>query len=357
MARADAAAIAAGVPGIDLMEAAGRAVADAVTAHHARQPVVVLCGPGNNGGDGFVAARHLEARRWPVRLALLGERGALKGDAAWAAGTWAGEVAPLSLDLLDGRPLVIDALFGAGLARPIEGIAGQLIDRINREALTTVAVDVPSGLHGDSGEIMGRAPMAARTVTFFRAKPGHYSLEGLRRCGALDVADIGITPGVLRRDRTAPLAERAGAVATASAARRSRRPQVCARPCHHPGAARSPPARRGWPHLARAVPGQGSSPSPRRQRRWRSIRRPSRATSSRCARTATPSAACSRMSGATPSWSAPAPASASARAPPRWPRWRRAAPVVLDADAITVFGQTPAEPVRRHPGPGFAHAP
>ena len=132
-----------------------------------------------------------------MRLGLLGERGALKGDAAWAAGTWTGEVAPLSLDLLDGRPLVIDALFGAGLTRPIDGIAGQLIDRINREALTTVAVDVPSGLHGDSGEIMGRAPMAARTVTFFRAKPGHYSLEGLRRCGALEVADIGITPVVL----------------------------------------------------------------------------------------------------------------------------------------------------------------
>jgi ADP-dependent NAD(P)H-hydrate dehydratase / NAD(P)H-hydrate epimerase len=197
MARADAAAIAAGVPGIDLMEAAGRAVAAAVTAHHARQPVVVLCGPGNNGGDGFVAARHLQARRWPVRLALLGERAALKGDAALAARSWVGAVAPMSPDLLDARPLVIDALFGAGLARPIEGIAGQLIDRINGEALATVAVDVPSGLHGDSGEIMGRAPMAARTVTFFRAKPGHYSLEGLRRCGVLEVADIGIAPGVL----------------------------------------------------------------------------------------------------------------------------------------------------------------
>jgi hydroxyethylthiazole kinase-like uncharacterized protein yjeF len=197
MARADAAAIAAGVPGIDLMEAAGRAVAAAVAANYARQPVVVLCGPGNNGGDGFVAARHLQARRWPVRLGLLGERGALKGDAAWAADNWAGEAATLSLDLLDGRPLVIDALFGAGLTRPIAGIAGQLIDRINGEALMTVAVDVPSGLHGDSGEVMGRAPMAARTVTFFRAKPGHYSLEGLRRCGVLEVADIGIAPDVL----------------------------------------------------------------------------------------------------------------------------------------------------------------
>jgi len=198
MGRADATAIAGGVPGIDLMEAAGRAVADAVTLHHPRRPVVVLCGPGNNGGDGFVAARHLQARRWPVRVALLGERGALKGDAAWAIGGWAGEVAPLSLDLLDGRPLVIDALFGAGLTRPIEGIAGELIDRINDQALATVAVDVPSGLHGDSGEIMGRAPMATRTVTFFRAKPGHYSLEGLRRCGTLEVTDIGIAANVLR---------------------------------------------------------------------------------------------------------------------------------------------------------------
>jgi len=202
MGRADAAAIAGGVPGIDLMEAAGRAVAMAVATHHPRQPVVVLCGPGNNGGDGFVAARHLAAWRWSMRLGLLGDRSALKGDAAWAAGGWRGEVAPLSPDLLDGGPLVIDALFGAGLTRPIEGIAGQLIDRINDEALPTVAVDVPSGLHGDSGEIMGRAPKSVRTVTFFRAKPGHYSLEGLRRCGVLEIADIGIAAGVL--DEIAP---------------------------------------------------------------------------------------------------------------------------------------------------------
>src|SRR5262245_58576925 len=188
MGRADAATIAGGIPGIDLMEAAGRAVADAVVAHHARRPVVVLCGPGNNGGDGFVVARRLQAAAWPVRLGLLGDRAALKGDSALAAAAWAGEVAPLSLDLLDCRPLVVDALFGAGLARPIEGIAGQLIDRINREDLATVAVDVPSGLHGDSGEVMGRAPRSRQTVTFFRAKPGHYSVEGLKLCGALTVA-------------------------------------------------------------------------------------------------------------------------------------------------------------------------
>jgi NAD(P)H-hydrate epimerase len=179
------------------MEAAGRAVADAVTTHYARRPVVILCGPGNNGGDGFVAARHLQARRWPVTVGLLGERAALKGDAAWAAQSWAGPVAPLTPGLLKGDPLVVDALFGAGLSRPIDGVAAQLIDCINREQLATVAVDVPSGLHGDSGTIMGCAPMAQQTVTFFRAKPGHYSLEGLKHCGALQIADIGIAPAVL----------------------------------------------------------------------------------------------------------------------------------------------------------------
>jgi hydroxyethylthiazole kinase-like uncharacterized protein yjeF len=197
MARADAAAIAGGTPGTALMEAAGRAVADSVLGRHRPRPVVVLCGPGNNGGDGFVAARHLQEAGWPVRVGLLGARGALKGDAAWAAEAWRGPVEALALGLLEGRPLVIDALFGAGLTRPIEGVAGEAIDRINDEALTVVAVDVPSGLHGDSGEVMGRAPFAERTLTFFRAKPGHYSLEGLRRCGVLTVADIGIPNAVL----------------------------------------------------------------------------------------------------------------------------------------------------------------
>ena len=99
--------------------------------------------------------------------------------------------------LLDGRPLVIDALFGAGLTRPIEGVAAELIERMTRDRLSVVAVDVPSGLHGDTGGIMGIAPRAEETVTFFRGKPGHYSLEGLRRCGVLHVVDIGIPPSVL----------------------------------------------------------------------------------------------------------------------------------------------------------------
>jgi NAD(P)H-hydrate epimerase len=199
MAKADALAIAAGIAGQTLMEAAGRAVAEAVMLGHRRRPVAVLCGPGNNGGDGFVAARHLQAAGWPLRLGLLGSRAALKGDAAWAAGAWQGRVEPLSVGLLDGRPLVIDALFGAGLSRPIDGAAAEVIDRMNRDGLAVVAVDVPSGLHGDSGEVLGHAPFAERTVTFFRAKPGHHSVAGLQRCGELSVADIG-TPGHVLRE-------------------------------------------------------------------------------------------------------------------------------------------------------------
>ena len=199
MAKADSAAIAGGVPGADLMEAAGRAVAAAVRERYDPQPVAVLCGPGNNGGDGFVTARHLHAAGWPVRIGLLGERDALRGDAAWAAGLWTGgPVEALSPKILDGSLLAIDALFGAGLSRPIEGPAAEVIRHLDRSSVVVVAVDVPSGLNGDSGEVMGCAPQADLTVTFFRAKPGHYSVEGMRRCGQLRVVDIGIPASVLR---------------------------------------------------------------------------------------------------------------------------------------------------------------
>lgn len=197
MAAADAAAIAAGTPGTVLMEAAGKAIARAVAERYAKQPVLVLCGPGNNGGDGFVAARHLAGMGWPVTLAPVKGAGELRGDAAWAAGLWTGAVAAPSTDLLDSRPLVIDALFGAGLKRKIDGVAAALIGRLNRGRLPVVAVDVPSGLHGDTGEVMGTAPQAELTVTFFRGKPGHYSLEGLRHCGVLKIVDIGISSTVL----------------------------------------------------------------------------------------------------------------------------------------------------------------
>ena len=197
MARADAFAIAGGVSGRVLMEAAGRAVAAAALQRHARRPVVVLCGPGNNGGDGFVAARHLQKAGWPVRLVLFGTVGSLKGDAAWAAGIWKGPVERWSPALLDDEPLVIDAVFGAGLSRQIDGEVAATIELVAERKLSVVAVDVPTGLHGDTGAIHGHAFQAETTVSFFRAKPGHYSVEGLRRCGRLLIADIGIPAGAL----------------------------------------------------------------------------------------------------------------------------------------------------------------
>ena len=199
MYAADAAAMAGGVPGIDLMERAGAAVAAALQRVAPGRPVVVLCGPGNNGGDGFVAARHLTAAGAELRLALLGARERLRGDAAHHAGLWQGEVLPLARELLDeGSPVVIDALFGAGLTRPLEGAAAAVVEQVKARDLPVVAVDVPSGLAGDSGQLLGSlAPQAVETVTFFRKKPGHLLLPGRELCGRVTVADIGIPAQVL----------------------------------------------------------------------------------------------------------------------------------------------------------------
>ncbi len=202
MYEADAAAVVGGVASLDLMEAAGGAIAAAIQDRWESRPVAVLCGPGNNGGDGFVAARLLAETGCPVRLALMGEPDKLTGDAAVNAGRWQGEVEELAPEILDGQPLVIDALFGAGLARPVEGRALAVIEEINGRKLDCVAVDIPSGVHGDSGEILvgekgGGAPQATVTVTFFRPKPGHFLLPGRGLAGDLVVADIGIPETVL----------------------------------------------------------------------------------------------------------------------------------------------------------------
>ena len=192
MYAADAAAAKAGTPGLTLMENAGRAVADAIVRRWGTRPVSVLCGPGNNGGDGFVAARLLADAGWPVRLGLMGARERLKGDAAAVAARWEGAIEPLDLALLDGEPLVVDALFGAGLARPLGGAALALAEASAARGLPCVSVDIPSGIHGDTGAVLGGAFRAAATVTFARRKYGHLLLPGRDFAGALAVADIGI---------------------------------------------------------------------------------------------------------------------------------------------------------------------
>lgn len=196
MHAADAAAMARGVPGVVLMENAGRAVADAVSLRWGVRPIAVLCGPGNNGGDGFVAARVLAGRGWPVAVHLLGDRDRLSGDAAHHAALWSGPTEALDAASGQGAGIVIDALFGAGLSRPVDGVAAAALAAIPRD-VPVVAVDVPSGVHGDSGLTLGQAVPAAVTVTFFRAKPGHYLMPGKGLAGELVVADIGIPDAVL----------------------------------------------------------------------------------------------------------------------------------------------------------------
>ena len=203
MGRADARAVELGVPSLTLMENAGRAVADAAWAHlQAGDKVAVLCGPGNNGGDGFVAARLLAERGCDVTVALLGDREALKGDAAANAERWTGNVVPLTdLRVLDGVKVIIDAIFGAGLTRDLEGAAAEAVSAANdmrRHGATVIAVDVPTGLDGNTGAERGIALLADQTVTFACLKPGHVLMPGRKLCGRVSVADIGIPDDVLR---------------------------------------------------------------------------------------------------------------------------------------------------------------
>jgi hydroxyethylthiazole kinase-like uncharacterized protein yjeF len=196
MARADRFAIDAGVPGLLLMERAGLAVARAaVGLVRTRGRIVALCGPGGNGGDGFVAARYLKNWGYPVSVYLLGD--ALRGDTAEMARRWGGEIAPAEAFSLQGADLVIDALYGAGLARDVEGLAARCVGAINASGAKVLAVDVPSGLDGASGVVRRLAVEATATITFFRLKPGHLLSSGGGRPGRLLLADIGIPDAAL----------------------------------------------------------------------------------------------------------------------------------------------------------------
>ncbi len=198
MAEADRLAIAGGVAGLVLMENAGSAVADEVARRFPDvRRVTVLCGPGNNGGDGFVAARLLRDKGYTVRLGLLGEVARLPSDAATMAKRWDGTIEALKLDFLEGADVIVDGLFGAGLARDIEGDAASLIEAINQSAIPVIAIDVPSGIDGTTGEVRGIAIDALATVTFFRLKPGHLLYPGRAYCGDTILADIGIPESVL----------------------------------------------------------------------------------------------------------------------------------------------------------------
>jgi hydroxyethylthiazole kinase-like uncharacterized protein yjeF len=193
MARADATAIAGGTPGVVLMERAGTAVADAVCGRFAKQATTVFCGPGNNGGDGYVAARVLKDRGWPVEVRSFGEpatQDAQAVSARWASVAEEGATKPLNGGLEPG--VWIDALFGAGLSRPLSGSAAAAALRMAEAPERVVAIDTPSGVPGDTGKPIGPAACAALTVTFHAKKLAHVLEPGRSRCGEIVVADIGL---------------------------------------------------------------------------------------------------------------------------------------------------------------------
>jgi hydroxyethylthiazole kinase-like uncharacterized protein yjeF len=197
MERADRLTIAAGTPGFALMLSAGQAVADAAMDLVEEGPILVVAGPGNNGGDGFVAAAELAAQGREVSVILMCERDSLQGDAASAARGWKYPVLPFNPQAIGKPALIIDALFGAGLSRPVEGDPREMIEAINANGAPVLAVDLPSGINGTTAAIMGVAVRAAETVTFFRRKPAHLLLPGRLYCGRVRVVDIGIEAQVL----------------------------------------------------------------------------------------------------------------------------------------------------------------
>jgi hydroxyethylthiazole kinase-like uncharacterized protein yjeF len=201
MERADRLTIAAGTPGFALMLSAGQAVAEAATDLMEEGPVLVVCGPGNNGGDGFVAAAELAAQGRDVSVILMCEREALQGDAASAARGWKYPILPFNPQAIGKPALIIDALFGAGLSRPVQGEAHELIAAMNANGAPVLAVDLPSGVNGTTAAIMGIAVRATETVTFFRKKPAHLLLPGRLQCGRVRLADIGIDARVLEEIR------------------------------------------------------------------------------------------------------------------------------------------------------------
>jgi ADP-dependent NAD(P)H-hydrate dehydratase / NAD(P)H-hydrate epimerase len=202
MERADRLTIAAGTPGFALMMSAGQAVAETAMELVAEGPIVVVAGRGNNGGDGFVAAAELAARGREVSVILLCERDSLQGDAASAARGWKHPVLPFNPQAIGKPALIIDALFGAGLNRPVKGDPHEMIEAINANGAPMLSVDLPSGINGTSGMVMGTAIRATETVTFFRKKPAHLLMPGRFHCGVVRVADIGIDANVL--DEIAP---------------------------------------------------------------------------------------------------------------------------------------------------------
>lgn len=208
MRAAEQALFARGTDSFALMTAAGIAVADAIRDHWAPQPVTVLCGPGNNGGDGFISAQALRDAGYLVTLLAMRPRDGYRGDAARAAEHWRGEIGAMEAGILQeaippGR-LVVDALFGIGLDRALPTVAALVVQHCRQVSAPVVAVDLPSGISAESGQVLGAAMTAAATITFGWAKPGHLLFPGRAHAGRLIVADLGLDADCLAAARLQP---------------------------------------------------------------------------------------------------------------------------------------------------------
>jgi hydroxyethylthiazole kinase-like uncharacterized protein yjeF len=188
MRAAETLVIEAGTSVETLMERAGSSAAEALCRYAGPRPALILCGPGNNGGDGYVVARLLRERGIDVRVAALAEPASKA--ARWARSTWQGEVT--SLDQAVGAPILVDALFGTGLTRPLEADVANALLRLAEAAAVRVAIDLPSGAATDDGALLSPAPRYDLTVTFAALKPSHLLQPAAGQIGRLVVADIGI---------------------------------------------------------------------------------------------------------------------------------------------------------------------
>ena len=188
-----------GRSGADLMEAAGLSVTREILKNCSGNKALILCGPGNNGGDGFVIARHLQDASWKVTVALLGSLESLQGDAYYMAKLWNGEILPLNEARITDQDVIIDAIFGTGLSKELSGKVRETVDKVNLTNSLKVAVDIPSGIKGDTGEILGSAIKADFTVTFCRMKPAHILFPSKKYCGQIIVTDIGISDRIVQQ--------------------------------------------------------------------------------------------------------------------------------------------------------------
>ena len=203
MYQADKETVAKIMPEIQLMENAGFAAACQIARNYRKCPVLILCGTGNNGGDGFVAARILAQWGWPVEVAMTGTEEKMSPSARFNAKRFHGTKHQLSFKrlakLAKNGGLVVDSIFGIGLSRPVQSDIADFFNALNESRLPCVAMDIPSGVHADTGEIMGAAPMCEMTVTFCRPKIGHYLYPGKEYAGRLAVCPIGIPDDIVRK--------------------------------------------------------------------------------------------------------------------------------------------------------------